>query len=403
MADTGAVGVRLSGGLDSSVVAGFAAHAPGPDRRLETYSATFPLHPTVDESRLIDRTVEHLGLRSTRIVVRDGSVLAGALRFLSEWQLPPTSPNLFFWMPLFGRAGADGTRVMLDGEGGDELFGLSPYLLADRLRRGRVLSAVALTQRIPSVKAARSAATVWWLLSAFGLKGAMPPAAHLAARRVRRADRYAPPWMKPSLARAWLANEEAAFAWKRIPGPRWWAYVVNAVTRGIGSALVYEQTGRMAAMAGLDARHPLVDVDVIELVLQLAPELAFDARFSRPVLRDTIKGLVPDEVRMRPAKSNFDALFHATLAGPDLPAARRVLTAPDAELRAYVDLDTVHDVLLATDPPSDAHGRQQWAIHVWRLLTAECWLRSQGDPSFPQSLREREGLEAGRHELVTVG
>jgi hypothetical protein len=244
---------------------------------------------------------------------------------------------------------------------------------------------------------------VRWLLTAFGLKGAMPPAVHLAVRRVRSLEGYAPPWLAPSLARSWLDNEEAAFVWKRIAGPRWWAHVVHAVTRGVGSALVYEQNGRMAAMAGLDARHPLVDVDVIELVLRLAPELAFDTRLTRPLLRDSVAGLLPDEVRLRPAKSNFDALFHAALAGSDLPPVRRVLGARDAELGAYVDLGTMHRMLLAADPPSDRRGRQLWATNVWRLVTAECWLRSQGDSTFPERLREREALAAGDLELVTRG
>jgi asparagine synthase (glutamine-hydrolysing) len=403
LADPSTIGVRLSGGLDSSVVAALATRASSAP--LHAYSATFPLHPTVDESELIDCTVERLGLRSTRIVVREGSVLAGALSFIAAWQLPPTSPNLFFWLPLFARAGADGRRVMLDGEGGDELFGLSPYLLADRLRHGRVLSAIGLTQRIPTTGRSRSAARVWRLLRDFGLRGAVPPAAHTLRRRLRGPERYAPPWLAPGVASAWLSSEDSAFAWKRAGGPRWWSYVVEAVTRSGGSALAYEQSRRIAALAGLESRHPLVDVDVIELVLQLAPELAFDARLNRPLLRDSVTGWLPDEVRLRPTKSNFDALFHASLAGPDLAVARRILSARDAELAAYVDLGVLQRGLVARDPPGegDPVGRQRWAIRVWRLLAAECWLRSQADPSYPERLREREGLAAEAHELVARG
>ena len=38
-------------------------------------------------------------------------------------------------MPLLQRAAADGIRVMLDGEGGDELFGVARWLVADKLRQ----------------------------------------------------------------------------------------------------------------------------------------------------------------------------------------------------------------------------------------------------------------------------
>jgi hypothetical protein len=227
----------------------------------------------------------------------------------------------------------------------------------------------------------------------------MPPAVHVAMRRLRGLERYAPPFVTPSLSRAWLETEDSAFAWKQLPGPLWWAFLVDSVTRGIGPPLVFEQSRRRAALAGLESRHPLVDVDVIELVLQFAPELALDSRLSRPLLREAVAGLLPDEVRLRPAKSSFDELFHAALAGPDLPAARRLLRARDAELRAYVDLAAADRVLLACEPPAGQPYRQQWALRLWRLLTAECWLRSQSDKSFLRLLPQREGLIETDYDL----
>jgi asparagine synthetase B (glutamine-hydrolysing) len=287
---------------------------------------------------------------------------------------------------------------MLDGEGGDELFGLSPYLLADRIRQGRLLSALQLARRMPSAQRPTTR-LIRRRLRVFGLKGAMPPAAHLLMRRLRPGDHYAPAWLAPPLARAWLASEESAFEWKRLPGPLWWSCLAHAVTRGIGSALTYEQSRRRAALAGLESRHPLVDVDVIELVLRFAPELAFDPWLSRPLLRESMAGLLPDEVRLRPAKSSFDQLFHGLLAGGDLPVVRTLLDAGTAELRAFVDLRAVHAELLAGEPPTDRLWRQRWAIRVWRLLTAECWLRMQQDPAFPERLIER--THPPDHEIVS--
>jgi hypothetical protein len=222
-------------------------------------------------------------------------------------------------------------------------------------------------------------------------------------RRLRRLKHYAPPWMLPPLAQSWLESEQSAFAFKSLDGPRWWSYLLQGVTRGAGPAIVYEQSRRRAALAGVHARHPLVDVDVIELMLRVAPELAFDSRYSRPLLRECVAGMLPDEVRLRPTKSSFDQLFHAALAGADLPAARRILGARDAEIGAYVDLDVVRSVLLDRDPPPDQPWLQNWALHVWRLLTAECWLRSLGDPAFLENLSEREGLAPLAHELLTRG
>jgi asparagine synthase (glutamine-hydrolysing) len=378
-------GVLLSGGLDSSAVAALGGRVqPG----LHAYSAVFPAHAGVDESALIDRTVAHLGLGCTRLAVSGGSVVGGALAHLFAWQLPPVSPNVFFWTPLLERARTDGRRVILDGEGGDELFGLSPYLLTDRLRGGALLSAAGLAARFPGSAGGLSRGALRRLRH-FGGKGAMPPAAHVLMRRARGIEAYRLPWIPPGLARARLAGDESAFAWKRLPGPRWWAYLVDAVTRGAASAQGYEEARRRAALSGLQARHPLVDVGVIELILQIPPEVAYDSRHSRPLLRESLAGLLPEEVRLRPAKSYFDALIGDVLAGPDLALVRRLLGDRGAELGAYIDMDSVRRLLLLSEPPADRFGRQRWVIAVWRLLTAECWLRSQSSDSFLQELSEQ--------------
>jgi asparagine synthase (glutamine-hydrolysing) len=122
----------------------------------------------------------------------------------------------------------------------------------------------------------------------------------------------------------------------------------------------------------------LIDVDVIELVLSLPPELAFDPRHTRPLLREAMAGRLPDAIRLRPTKSHFDAVFHESMAGPDLPAARALLGRSDAEVGSYADLAKVRELL--SSPPTRTMERMWWALHLWRLMTAECWLLAQSDP-----------------------
>jgi hypothetical protein len=58
-------------------------------------------------------------------------------------------------------------------------------------------------------------------------------------------------------------------------------------------------------------------------------------------------------------------------------------------------------VLLACEPPAGQPYRQQWALRLWRLLTAECWLRSQSDKSFLRLLPQREGLIETDYDLLS--
>lgn len=371
--DGATTGVLLSGGLDSSTVAALASELPDGSRPRRAYSAVFPDHPAVDEDPLITRLGDAFDLEITRVVVRGGSVLSGALAYVREWELPPISPNLFFWFPLLRGASEDGIDSLLDGEGGDELFGLSPYLMADYLRRGRVRGAFRLLNRIPGTTDTTPRGVKRSIFRRYGIKGAAPTWLHEAARHRRGGAAYTATWLRPAMADLFLESHEAS-AWKRVAGPRWWAHLVDIFARGMAVTMLFDHVRHRGAMCGVEPRHPILDVDVIEYVLGLPPELAWDRRWSRPIIREALAGTLPDEVRCRVTKSTFDSIFHASVAGPDLPLVRELLDPDRAEVAEYVDRDALRQLVASSPDPA---GRTQWAMEVWRLTTAELWLKGQ--------------------------
>jgi asparagine synthase (glutamine-hydrolysing) len=385
VATQGATGVLVSGGLDSSTVAALARGLDSAPTELRAYSLVYPDHPELDESALIDQVTRTLGLPSERMAIRGASALSSAFEFQLAWGLPPTTPMLAFNTSLLRRAAQDGIAVMLDGEGGDELFGCSEYLIADRLRRGDVRGAVRLAKRLPGVGHDPQTGLVWMLLREYGAKGAAPHVLHRTLRRVFGAKRYAPDWLKPAVARCYLEARDE-WAWKQHAGPRWWAYLADLLTAWRERMGAHDLLRRRAALAGVESAHPLLDdLDVIELVLRLPPELGFDPELTRPLVRQAVSGLLPDEIRLRPDKIDFSPLLIEALSGRDWPLTVELLGASDAELRAYVEQSSVRRLL---EVPADRRN-VEWARLVARLATTESWLRSQADPEFPQRLLER--------------
>jgi asparagine synthase (glutamine-hydrolysing) len=390
-------GVLLSGGLDSSTVAALARRrlgGPGP----HAYSAVFPDHPSIDESSLIDDAATDLGLDRTRVEVHGGSMIRGALEYMQRWQVPLPVPNHFLWQPLLQRAAEEGTELILDGEGGDELWRFSPYLLADRVRSGRLLSAALLGREMLGFDQYKGWSSLRPYLRQYGAKGAIPAGIHGAGRRLHSPRRYAPNWFSEDSART-LAEDQDPWAWKRLDGPRWWAFMADLLT-GVRERLgVGDYLRRRAAMAGLGNRHPLIDVDLVEFALGLPPTLAVDPRLERPLLRDATEGLIPDSIRLRAQKSYFTALFHDCLAGRDLELIRTLLTER-AEIAAYVRPEAIRRELLA-DPPAGGRRDRSWPWSVWRLVTAECWLRSQRDSSFAAEMLD--ACEPRRSDWTLTG
>ena len=164
---------------------------------------------------------------------------------------------------------------------------------------------------------------------------------------------------------------------------------------------IFELHRHRAALAGVQVRHPLFDLDLLELVLRQPPLRSFDRHHNRPLLRMATAGMLPDAVRMRAQKARFDSLILDTLAGPDAPAVERLLCAPDAELGDYIDIAGARASLLGS-AGTRARDPFAWMEHVWRLSTAECWLRAQSDPS-PERLAGALAPSRARVRLARVG
>jgi asparagine synthase (glutamine-hydrolysing) len=371
----GETGVLMSGGLDSASVAALAAaQAPG---RLSAHAGVFPEHPAVDESALIDELRDALSLPGITAEVRAGGLLASALEYQRAWRVPLLGWGDFWVLPLLRAMATAGVTVTLGGDGGDELFGPRSYVLADRLRGGQPREALALALQLPGAGERPPRRQVARVLGELGLAGAIPYGPHEVLRRGLARWR-SPRWLLAGARRDLLASEDP-LEWKRLDGPRWWAHTAHGLTRGVEETGVFEHQRRRAALAGLEARHPLFDLDLLELALRQPPEASLDPHRNRPLLRASMAGLLPDSVRLRPAKAWFESLIADCLSGPDGAAVRRLITEPGAELAAYVDREAVRSALFDASSRERA-GDFRWMHQVWRLLTAEFWLRAQRDP-----------------------
>lgn len=354
------LGIMLSGGLDSSSVAAVAATVRGDSRPVHAYSATFPHHPSVDESQLAAATAGRLGFHWHGVAAGAGGVLDAARDHISRWRVPPASPTLFFQLPVLRAAAADGIEVMLDGQGGDELFGCSPFLVADELRRLRVRSAVTLARALAGTRSRR---VVRRALKIYGVDALLPR---------QRAASSRSSLLRPELAH--LVTPERP-AWARLDGPRWWTVLADQLTAGRERFGAHEHLRLKFASVGLRGAHPYFhDLELIELVLRLPPQLGFDPVYDRPLLREALAEILHDDVRLRRDKSYFDLPLAESLRGPDRQAVERLLGAPDAAVRDYVRSDALEAAM--APPPENA--RSPWAWRLWRLASTEQWLRSDG-------------------------
>ena len=383
------VGIVMSAGVDSAAVAAAAvAGVPESASSLHGYSVVFPGYPDtrVDESEQIDHLVTALGLPSTQVRIEPGGSFALSLEWLQRWGLPMAGPGPLLERPLLELAAAEGADAVLDGQGGDEGFAVSGFWLADLLRSGRLLSSVRMARQLPDGGSSWRDVYDQWRF--YALRGAIPLRLHTAYRSIRDQYRHAPRFLTAESARLHVETDEV-WEWKRRRDvPRWWAERAFLLTAdrqamGLGSYL-----RRRAAAAGLKARPPLLDPDLIECLLRIPPPLGLDPAFDRALIRRGMAGRVPDAIRLSTQKSHLGPFFYDVVAGPDLEPIRRLFSLSQPEIAAYTSLDAVRR-MLDHPPGADDPNRLRWMIDVWRLATAECWLRHQEDPGIVETLRER--------------
>jgi asparagine synthase (glutamine-hydrolysing) len=369
--------LMLSGGVDSTTVAGLAG-----SRAVGAYSASFPTWPGIDETELVDEVVAALGLRGARVEVGAEGLLAGAVRHIARWKLPPLGWNDFFEHPLLRVAAEDGATVVLTGDGGDEMFGVRGLLLADRLRSGRPLAGWRLLHQVPGAgdhPPLRALLSWGW---DNGIRGALPAGLHAAMRRVVPARR--PFWLRAEAAQT---IEGTLWAWQHHDGPRWWAFLARHVTEGYDGLGLFDHLRRRAAWAGLEDRQVLLAPAVVKLALSLPPELFFDPYLNRMPLRSAVQGRLPDRVRLRPDKAIFNAMVTDNLLG-ELPAIAGVLHNLSPELADVADPAAVRRLL--RDGP-EAHPVHPfiWTQQVLRLVTTEIWLRELATPGYADAAVDR--------------
>jgi asparagine synthase (glutamine-hydrolysing) len=374
--------VSLSGGLDSACVAAGLAAREGLASQALALAGVFPRHPETDERELIEATARYTHLPVELIPFDErASILAPALEHIDRWSLPPVTPNLFVWQPLMARARELGVDVMLDGEGGDELFAFAPYLIADMLRTGGVLAAWRLTRRIPEVGADPGVRTRLRAMRVFGVRRLVPPA---LKRRRRTAADSPGSLLLPADASALEELEDGRRA-HGLDGPLWWRALAEDLTQAGETLGVSGHLRREAIDERIDRRHPfLFDLDLLRTVLANPPRMQFDPVRDRALLRDALAGHIPEAVRTRHAKSFFTDLLAAGLAADGALLAEGPARG-DAPVRTFVRAEPLEQ-LLREGP--DPHGIRA-ARRLWQVGLADVWLRALERPEYPRELLDR--------------
>jgi asparagine synthase (glutamine-hydrolysing) len=303
------VGCAFSGGIDSSANVSAMRFLSGDELKLHTFSY-LPEDPELSEKRWIDLLVHQVGAISHAVTPTAEELRADLDRLIAVQGEPFNDTSIYAQYRVFQLTRGTQVKVMLDGQGADELFaGYRGYLagrLAGLLRRGRLRAAGRLLSALSEVPGAAAGG-----VAARALGRSLPETFQPLARRFL-GEPSVPDWIDGDWLQAHavtLGDPRTAFGAHALREQR-----LESVRTGLRELLRYEDRNSMAS--SIESRVPFLTPGIAQFAAGLPDEylIALDGT-SKVALRQSLRGLVPDEILDRRDKIGFVTPTAAWLGG----------------------------------------------------------------------------------------
>lgn len=353
------VGTALSGGIDSSSIALAVAHHGHEHQK--TISAWFD-DTGFDERPYARAVVEATGAEAHWVSFTAHDLVSNLEAIVRAQGEPFGSTSICAGWYVMRESKRAGLTVMLDGQGGDELFAgyraAYGYRVADLVARGRITEAGRELAAFWSRHGSSRVAAAGVLVRPF-----LPERLGAAGRaRVKGSSALAHPDLR-SLARTPEANG--------YPFPdRLRRHLAHTLTRrGLPELLRYEDRNSMAH--AIEARVPFLDHRLVELAYSLDGAELLARGQTKAVLRRALADLLPPVVRDRKDKLGFvtpEGRFMREGLG-DLAA--ETFASQEFRERGLVSPEAAQERLRRHRAGDVTAG-----MELWRALNVELWART---------------------------
>ena len=374
------VGSCLSGGLDSSTVVSLAGkiwrEQPEAARAL---GANFYTFTSCYEQRELDERDYALAVSSS-VEVTPQLVFPSPSDFWSDFErmawhedMPFGGLSYYAQWSVMRAAKEAGVKVLLDGQGGDEVFG--GYA---KFRYAYLISLL---------RAGRLAKMVREL-------GATLRQGDRYVLDIRKGFRYLPKSVRSLLSVDSLLKDVLRADWGRAvsaeatPATRWWRNT-SAAGNGDGPWTIMQRIqiddllldtlptllrleDRSSMAFSLEARVPLLDHKLVEYGISLPDDLKVRNGWSKYALRQAMRGLLPESVRLRKSKLGFAAPDHSWLSRELRPHVTELIE-DDLRCREYVDPAVLRRWY--NSGRVDAANTES-CLGLFRILSLEMWMRA---------------------------
>jgi asparagine synthase (glutamine-hydrolysing) len=345
------VGSCLSGGLDSSSIACVVSMLKEEDKksvggRLREFFAGYPDDP-IDESSFAKLAVSETGSVMHTVFPTSVEFWQDLPELVSTQEEPFVSTSIYAQWRVMQLARREGVTVLLDGQGGDELFAGYPEHIASYilflLRRRRIFLAMkeifsSLDQLIPLIPTA------------------------LARRSSMRkiAD-----CMDEEFAARFSQDTGRFQAFADLPTLLW----NDTVKFILPSLLRYEDKNSMHF--SIETRPPFLDPRLAEFVASIPLNFKIRGGWTKHIFREAMRDMLPTKIRLRRGKVGFATPQYRWLFRELSDQVRSLLTS-DWKTARFVKKSRILELF---EVAREGKVTRWEAEFLWRCMNLELWMR----------------------------
>ena len=358
------IGAALSGGIDSSAIV-CAMRYVAPDLPIHTFSY-IAANKNISEEYWVDKVNENVKAISHKVSIDEPDILKDMDNIISLQGEPFGSTSIYAQYRIYQEAKREGIKVILDGQGADELLaGYSGYP-AERLKslweKGKVMDILDFL-------------FYWSKWPGRGFKAAMTQLLGLLVPP--RLKKLAHKWNGKNTRPVWLnteflTREGVQFALpgivKRSPenrGRRVPETLRHLFLHGNLISLL-RHADRNSMHWSVESRVPFLTIPMAEFLLSLPESFLIDQKGrTKSVFREAMRGIVPDEILDRKDKIGFATPEKDWLFSEEFNLLAR--------LSCLNDLPFIHKVGVEKYIDDLKSGKRKFDFTSWRLLNFSKW------------------------------
>lgn len=362
------LGAYVSGGFDSSVVASLASQQIG--SQLIGFTGKFAEGPEYDESAHARAVAAHAGFPLHEVEITSQDFIDNIQKVVYHMDYPAAGPGSFPQY-MVSKLAAQHRKVVLGGQGGDEIFGgYARYLVA--YFEQCIKSAIEGTAQagnfvvtyesiIPQLVTLRNYKP---MLKEFWRSGLFDDMDQRYYRLINRAPQLGDEIRWDALGDYSAFDTYAEiFHGHNVRKESYFDLMTHFDFKTLLPALLQVED-RVSMAHGLESRVPLLDHPLVEFAATVPANVKFKNGHLKHLFKSTLGRVLPDSVRLRSDKMGFPTPLTEWVTGPAREFVNDILGSRAALTRDLVDNRQVADKI----------GREsKFGRNIWGLLSLELW------------------------------